>query len=344
MRAVRFHEHGSADVLRVEEVETPVPAQGEILVRVRACGVNHIDLLVREGRAEVAVPLPQIPGSEIAGEVVAHGAGVDGSAPAPGRRVAIHTRATCEACGPCLRGAGNLCLRPTAMGLTRPGGFAEFVTAPAHIVLPLPDGVTFRDSAAASLSTLAAWHMLVTRARVKEGETVLVLGAGSGVGGAAVQIALLHGARVLATAGSAEKRSRALEAGAAAALDHTGPFAAEVRRLTGRRGVDVVVEHVGAATFDESIASLARGGRLVTCGAHTGRRADLDLWRLFSKEITLMGAYLGTREELRSVLDHLAAGRLRPILHAVLPLEGVADAQRMLEARRVFGKIVIEPR
>jgi len=340
MKAVRFHEHGGLDVLRFEDAPDPSPGAGEALIRVRACALNHLDLWQRRGMERVRIPLPHISGSDIAGEIV--------SAPAAdlpaGTRVMLQPGLSCGQCDACRAGADNACSDYTVIGYLRDGGYAELVTAPVENVIPLPAHVTFADAAAFPLTFLTAWHMLLTRARLRQGETVLVLAAGSGVGQAAIQIARLHGARVIATAGSDAKLEQATALGADAVINHSkADIAAEVRRLTGKRGVDVVVEHVGQATWEPSIRSLARGGRLVTCGATTGPLISMDLRFLFGKQLSLLGSYMGTKAELLAAAELFFAGRLRPVVDAALPLAEAREAQRRLEHREHFGKIVLEP-
>jgi NADPH:quinone reductase-like Zn-dependent oxidoreductase len=271
MKAVRFHEHGGPDVLRFEDAPDPDPAPGEALVRVRACALNHLDIWERRGLPRVAIPMPHISGSDVAGDVV--------SAAAPdvpgGQRVMLQPGISCGRCAACLSGRDNECDRYEVLGYrNHPGGYAELVKVPVQNLIPIPDRIGYVQAAAFPLTFLTAWHMLITRARLQRGEDVLVLAAGSGVGQAAIQIASTHGARVFATAGSDDKLARARALGAAAVIHHhKQDIAEEIKRLTNRRGVDVVIEHVGQATWPKSVRSLARGGRLVTCGATTGPAA-----------------------------------------------------------------------
>lgn len=342
MRAVVFEQFGGVEQLRVADVAAPTPGVGEVLVRVRACGLNRLDVLVRGGKTPAKVPLPHISGSEVAGEIAELGAGVSGVA--IGQRVAVAPYLFCGRCEYCLAGSEEICLRGDILGLMSQGGYAEYVKVPAASVVPLPEGVSFEAAAAVSLATLTAWHMLVTRAQVRPGEDVLVHAAGSGVGSAAIQIAKLAGARVIATAGAAAKLDRARELGADAVINYNEQdFLQEVRRLTNRRGVDVVVEHVGQATWEKSVACLTRNGRLVSCGTTSGTEGRLDLWAFFAKQVQLIGSYGGTRHELAQVLRLVADGRLRPVIHAIYPLEEAATAQQVLESRDFFGKLVLRP-
>lgn len=343
MKAVRFHDYGSVDVLRYEDVPTPEPGAGEVLIRVRACGVNRLDLLVRQGRTPVKPPLPHICGSEVAGEVVEMGAGTSGLF--PGQRVVIAPYLSDGTCEYCLAGEETTCIRGDVLGLVSDGGYAEYVLAPISHVLPIPNGVAFADAAAMTLTAPTAWHMLVDKARVRPGETVLVLSAGSGIGSAAVQIARMAGAHVIATVGSEEKRAQAEALGADEVINYAevGDFSPVVRRLTGKRGVDVVVEHVGAETWEQSLNALGRNGRLVTCGATSGAAGGVDIWRLFAKQVQILGSYGGSRADLRQVLAAVARGDLRAVIHERLPLAEARAAQEMVERRAQFGKVVLEP-
>ena len=340
MKAVRFHAHGGPEVLRYEDAPDPVPQRGDVLVRVRACALNHLDLWQRRGMERVSIPFPHISGSDIAGEIV--------SAPVPdlpaGTRVMLQPGLSCGRCAACLAGADNTCSDYSVIGYRSDGGYAEFVTAPVPNVIPIPPHIGFFEAAAFPLTFVTAWHMLLTRARLQRGETVLVLAAGSGVGQAAVQIARAYGARVIATAGSQTKLARAKAIGADAVINHsTQEIADEVRRMTDKRGVDIVVEHVGRATWEQSVRSLARGGRLVTCGATTGPAVGIDLRVVFAKQVSLLGSYMGTKAELLSAARLFFAGRLQPVVDSVLPLAEAAEAQRRLEERDHFGKLVLEP-
>jgi NADPH:quinone reductase-like Zn-dependent oxidoreductase len=339
VKAIRFHTHGGPEVLRLEEAPDPTPAPGAALVRVRACALNHLDLWERRGLDRVRIPLPHIPGSDVAGEVVHAPAG----APAQGTRVLLQPGLSCGMCGACLSGADNLCARYDLLGYRIDGGCAELVAVPAANLIPIPDTLDYVNAAAFPLTFLTAWHMLVSRARVQAGEWVLVLAAGSGVGQAASQVARLHGARVITTAGTAAKRRRADELGVEAALDHHGSgLVEEVRALTGGRGVDVVIEHVGEATWERSIRALARGGRLVTCGATTGSNGALDLRVLFARQISLLGSFMGSKGELAHAATLLFGGRVAPVIDSVFPLASAAEAHQRLESSEQFGKIVLE--
>jgi NADPH:quinone reductase-like Zn-dependent oxidoreductase len=340
MKAVRFHEHGGIEVLRVEEVADPMIGPGEVLVRVRACALNHLDLWQRSGLRRVVIPMPHISGSDVAGEVV------DGSAAgvAAGTRVMVQPGISCGCCAACLAGRDNECPQYEVLGYrNHPGGYAELVKVPAQNLVPIPDTIGFVDAAAFPLTFVTAWHMLVTRARLQRGEDVLVLAAGSGVGQAAVQIARLLGGRVIATAGTDAKLDQARALGAAEVINHhTQDIAEEIKRLTDRRGVDVVFEHVGRATWPKSVRSLARGGRLVTCGATTGGDGAVDLLALFSKQLSILGSYMGAKSELLRAAEFFFSGQLKPVIDRTFPLESAAAAQQRLEQSGQFGKIVLE--
>jgi NADPH:quinone reductase-like Zn-dependent oxidoreductase len=309
---------------------------------VRACALNFLDVWERRGLEHVTIPLPHISGSDVAGEIVASAAFDQGVA--VGQRVMLQPGMSCGHCAACLSGRDNECLEFEALGYrTHPGGYAEYVKVPRQNVISIPDHIDFVAAAAFPLTFLTAWHMLMTRARLRRGEDVLVLAAGSGVGQAAVQIAILQGARVFATAGSAAKLERARMLGAAAVIDHhRQDVAREILRLTNRRGVDVVIEHVGDATWEKSVRSLARAGRLVTCGATTGPHVGIDLRALFAKQLSLLGSYVGTKGELLNVARFFFAGQLEPVIDRTFPLAEAAEAQRRLEASDHFGKLVLE--
>jgi NADPH:quinone reductase-like Zn-dependent oxidoreductase len=340
MRAARFHAHGGPEVLVFEDAPDPRPRQGQVLIRVRACATNHLDLWQRRGLERVTIPFPHISGAEVAGEVV----DAPGGEAAAGARVLVQPGLSCGRCAACLDGRDNECRRYDVLGYQSDGGYAELVVVPAANVVAIPDHIAFAAAAAFPLTFLTAWHMLVTRARVRPGETVLVLAGTSGVGQAAIQVARLHGARVIATAGSEAKLERVRALGADHAVHHhDDDVVAVVRRLTDKRGVDVVVEHVGQATWDRSVKALAPGGRLVTCGNTTGWDARIDLRFLFSRQLSLLGSYMGTKGELLEAARFFFDGRMAPLIDAVLPLADAAEAHRRLEAGEVAGKLVLTP-
>jgi NADPH:quinone reductase-like Zn-dependent oxidoreductase len=340
MKSVRFHTHGGPEVLRYEDAPDPKLNPGEVLVRVRACALNHLDLWERRGLEHVKIPLPHISGSDVAGEIAESPA-----ADLPvGRRVMLQPGVSCGRCAACLSARDNECPRYEVLGyMNHPGGYAEFVKVPVQNIVPIPDGIGFIEAAAFPLTFLTAWHMLVTRARLQAHEDVLVLAAGSGVGQAAIQIAVLLGARVIATAGSPAKLEQAQALGASQVIDHyRQDVAEEVKRLTNRRGVDVVIEHVGQATWAKSVRSLARCGRLVTCGATTGTDGTLNLQALFAKQLSILGSYMGSKGELLRVARFFFDGQLKPVVDRTYPLAEAAAAQVRLEESGQFGKIVLE--
>jgi NADPH:quinone reductase-like Zn-dependent oxidoreductase len=340
MKAIVYAEHGGPEVLRYMDVPEPTIGAGEVLVRVRACALNHLDLWLRQGVPSMKIPLPHIPGSDIAGEVVRVGEGAPNVR--GGERVMLQPGISCGQCEKCLAGDDNLCKSYRIFGEMVDGGCAEYVKAPAVNCVPIPEGLSFEAAAAFPLVSLTAWHMLISRARLKPGESVLVLAAGSGVGSAAIQIAKASGAWVIATAGSEAKLAKARELGADETINHsTQKIATEVKRLTGRRGVDVVFEHVGEATWNESIRSLVSGGRLVTCGATTGFSGAIDIRYLFFRQISLLGSFMGSKADLLAAVEFLKRGLLKPVIDVVMPLEKCAEAHRRLENSEQFGKIVL---
>ncbi|MGH7726028.1 MAG: zinc-binding dehydrogenase [Candidatus Eiseniibacteriota bacterium] len=342
MRGVAFEKHGGPEVLE-ERNDLPDPAIGpdQVLVRVRACSVNHLDIWTRRG-LPYQIEMPHILGNDIAGVVEEVGALVRHVK--PGDAVMLAPGAGCGHCAFCLEGDDNLCLVYDQFGLRKQGGYAELVASPARNAFPKPSHLTFEEAASMPLVFLTAWHMLVGRVGLRPGETVLVLAAGSGVGIAAIQIAKMLGATVIATASTDAKLERAKELGADMVVNYErDDFAAETRRLTGKRGVDVVVEHTGEATWEKSIAALGRNGRLVTCGATSGFNGRTDLRMLFAKHLSILGSYMGRIAEFDEVLSHIAARKLRPVVDRVLPLAEARAAHEAMERREQFGKIVLVP-
>ncbi|MBI5379533.1 MAG: zinc-binding dehydrogenase [Nitrospirae bacterium] len=349
MKAVRFHEHGGPEVLRYEEASDPRPGPGEALVRVKACALNHLDIWIRQGIPAYTIPMPHISGCDVAGVVEAVGEGVagrrlDSTRWKAGDRVLIAPGQGCGSCPACRSGWDNRCDAFTIYGAGTQGGYADLAVAQAQHLLPIPDGVGFEEAAAFPLTFLTAWHMLVTRAAVAPGETVLILGAGSGIGSAAVQIARLAGARVLATVGSEEKIPRAKGLGVDEVIHHgREDVGARAQALTGGRGVDVVFEHIGPATWGQSLAALAKGGRLVTCGATTGGEATVSLRAFYMRQIAVYGSLMGRRSELDLLTRLVGEGKLKPVIDSVFPLAEARQAQERMLARRQFGKIVLSP-
>lgn len=342
MYCIRIHEHGGLDKLVLEQIPTPMPGPGEVLIGIKATSLNHLDLWVRKGLPGVKFNLPIIPGVDAAGVVASVGEAV--SHVAVGDRVVVAQGISCGHCIYCLNGSDNLCKDYLLIGEHRDGADAEYLSVPARNVLKLPSAVSFDQAAAGALVFLTAWQMLVDKARVRPGEEVLVVGAGSGVGSAAIQIAKLHGARVIATTSSDEKASHAKRLGADAVIDYRKQNVPdEVRKLTAKRGVDVVFEHVGAAVWDDCIRSLTKGGRLVTCGATSGHEAKTDLRYVFYKQLQILGSTMGKKGDLIKILRFFETGVLKPVIDRCMPLKEVREAHRLLEEGRQFGKIVLNP-
>ncbi len=341
MKAVAIFEHGGPEVLQYVDVPEPEISEGEVLVRLKASALNHLDLFVRDGLPGLKLTFPHILGADGAGTIEVVGRKVEGVQ--RGDLVVINPGLSCGKCEYCLRGEDSLCVRYGILGEHANGTHAEFVKVPARNVLPMKDGLSFEEVAAFPLVFMTAWRMLVTKARVRPGEDVLVLGAGGGVAGAAIQIAKVCGARVIATSSTEEKLRKAQELGADIVINHREePFERVVWELTGKRGVDVVVETVGEATWKKSLRALAKEGRLVTCGATTGPRGETDIRMVFWKQLRIMGSTMASRSELSSALDLLWAGRLKPVVHSILPLQKARIALELLERGEHFGKVVLK--
>lgn len=340
MKAVQLVAHGEPGTFRLSDLPEPSPEPGEVVVEVRACGLNHLDLWVEQGGLPIPVTLPRVQGCEIAGTVAVLGeASEDWHI---GDRVAVQSNLFCGDCEFCRRGEESLCLRGKLLGVDCDGGFAERVTVPATALVRIPDGVAFTASAGLTLAGSTAMHMLTNRAEVVVGGWVLVLGAASGVGSAAIQITRHLGGRVITTGRTAAKRDLGLRLGAEHAVDATLPgWTAEVRRITGRRGVDLVVEHVGGGVLEQCFQCLARGGTVVTCGATAGREVQLNLWPIFVKQQRLIGSYGRNRKDMAATLQAAAQGWLRAVIDRELPLTDTAKAFADLRAGRIRGKAVI---
>ncbi len=342
MRAVVIHEHGDLDRLVLEDRPTPEPGPGEVRVKVVACAMNHLDTWVRRGVPGHRFPLPIVPGCDFAGTVDAIGDGV--SNVALGDEVCVAPGFGCGTCEECADGDDNLCRRYGIFGETCDGGCAEFAVIPARNALPKPSRLSWEEAAAAPLAYLTAWHMVVHRAKLEPGQTVLVQAGGSGVGVAAIQIAKLLGAKVITTAGTDEKVARAVALGADVGVNYrTHDFLKEVKAWTGKAGVDVAIDHVGEPTIGKSIAALKKGGALVTCGATAGFELKTDLRLVFFKSLSILGSTMGSLGEVHDVLRLMEDGRLTPVVHSVLPLEEIREAHRILGDREVFGKVVVRP-
>lgn len=342
MKAVTISQHGGPDVLQYTDAPDPRPTANEVLVEVRACALNHLDVWVRGGLPGIQIPLPHILGNDIAGVVREVGELVTWVN--PDDEVMLQPGLACGHCAECLAGRDNLCPEYDILGYRRNGGYAELVTAPGVNVIPKPKNLSWEEAAAVPLATVTAWHMLVTRANVQPGEDVLVHAAGSGVGSIGIQLARLRGARVIATAGSEAKRARARELGAADVVDYTkADWPKEVKRLTGRKGVDVVFEHTGAATWAGSIAALKNSGRLVTCGATSGFDARTDLRQVFYRQLSILGSFMGSKAELLEAVKFIESGAIKPIVDQSLPLSEARRAHELMEERAQFGKLVLVP-
>src|SRR5579863_898467 len=340
MKAVRIHQFGGPEVLAYEDIPGPRPRKDQVLVRVRACALNHLDVWVRKGLP--GVQLPHILGSDIAGEIVSVGEYVTSFT--PGQRVLLAPMHFCNHCAKCVAGSQNQCREFTVLGNAVDGGDCELIAVPGANVIPIPDSLDFNQAASVPLVFVTAWHMLVGLAQVRPGQTVLVLGASSGVGIAAIQIAKMFHCRVITTAGDESKLEKGRALGADYGINHyQQKISDEVRKITNKEGVDIVVEHVGAATWDESVRSLKSGGTLVTCGATTGPNVSLDLRHLFARQLKLLGSYMGTMGEFREVMGHVFAGRLKPVVDRAFPLSEIRAAHELLEKSQMFGKIVVNP-
>jgi len=340
MKAVRIHQFGGPEVLQYQDVPDPKPRKDQVLVGVKACAMNHLDLWVRKGLP--GVKLPRILGSDIAGEIAEVGEYISGFQ--AGQRVLLAPMHFCNHCAKCVAGLQNQCPEFTVLGNGVDGGDCELIAVPAVNVIPIPENLEFDQAASVPLVFLTAWHMLVGRAGIRPGQTVLVLGGNSGVGIAAIQIAKLFHARVIATAGNEKKIDKALALGADFAINHYAQKISDaVKQITNKEGVDIVVEHVGAATWEQSMRSLKPGGVIVTCGATSGPNAAFDLRFLFSRQLAFLGSYMGTMGELYEVLGHVFAGRVKPVVDHAFPLSEIRAAHEHMEKSEMFGKIVLKP-
>ena len=340
MKAAVIYSHGELDRIKIEDIAPPKPASGEVLLRVRSAGLNHLDIWVRKGRKGVVLPMPHILGSDAAGIVEALGPDVGGVK--VGDEFILNPGLSCGRCEYCRRGQQSLCISFGIVGLSRPGTFAEFVAVPAKNLRPKPPHLTFDEAGAFVLSFVTAWRMLMTRARLKPGQTLLIHGIGGGVAVSALKLAKLAGAEVIVTSSSDEKLARAKEIGA----DHTinykaGDVARTVKEITGGRGVDVVVDTAGAATWPIDFSAIRPGGKIVLCGITTGPEAMTNLRVLYWNQLTIMGSTMGSDEDFRQMVTAVAAARMKPVIDSVHPLENVRDAMGKMEAANQFGKIVL---
>jgi len=342
MKAVGFSRHGGPEVLEQLELPIPEPKAREVRIKVKAVALNHLDVWTRKGWPGLKLQMPHVLGADIAGVVDAVGAEVTDVA--LGLEVLVNPGLSCGACERCLKGEDNLCRSYGIFGEHVSGGYAEYVCVPRQNLLPKPKGMPFAEAACLPLTFLTAWTMLVRRAQLQPGETVLIQAGGSGVGSAGIQIAKLLGATVITTASTEAKLSQAKKLGADHLINYaTHDFVEEVKRLTQKKGVDVVFEHVGGKTFEKSIACLPRGGRLVTCGASSGNEVQLNLTILFYKRISLLGSTMGSKGDLFRILQLVEEGKLKPVLDRTLPLAKAAEAHELLSNRQSFGNVVLTP-
>lgn len=343
MKAVYYEKHGGAGVLQYGERPSPATRPGTVKLDVHASSLNHIDVFLRGGLPGITIPLPHIPGCDAAGVVREIGDGVVDVR--VGDRVLMNPSIVCGKCEFCLRGDATLCIKYQLVGETMSGACCEQIVIPAENAIPIPDTLSFVEAASIPLVFTTAWRMLITRGRLRAGEDVLILGATAGVGIACIQIAKVAGARVFAAASSPEKLALAKELGADVLIDYSKEdFPKRIRELTGKRGVDVVVDYVGKDTWVKSLRSLSRGGRLVTCGATTGYNPEEDLRHIFFRQLEVIGSTMGSKNELMAPLKLIEAGRMKPVVGAVYALKDTAEAHRAMEERRVMGKIVIKIR
>jgi len=342
MKTIQLVAHGAPGTFELRDLPEPQPGPDEVVVQVRACGLNRLDLWLEEASLPIPLHLPRTPGGEIAGWVLEAATNV--SSWKPGDAVAVQSNIFCGECDYCQRGDESLCLRSEILGVQRDGGFAEKVIVPARALVRLPSGVDFDTSAALTLAGSTAMHMLTNRAQVRRDDWVLVMGGASGVGSAAIQIARQLGARIISTGSTEAKRSLAQRLGAEFVLDSNDVnWPAEVRKLTNRRGVDLVIEHVGGEVLLKCFECLARGGTIVTCGATAGREVQFNLWPFFVKQQRLIGSYGRNRTDLQATLEWAAAGKLKPVIDSIFPLDQVPAAFAKLRSRHVLGKVLIEP-
>jgi NADPH:quinone reductase-like Zn-dependent oxidoreductase len=342
MRAVLLRRYGGPEVMEVGEVPTPVPGPGEVLVKVKAAALNHFDLWLRRGLPALQVPLPHVPGGDACGVIAGLGAGV--SDLEEGDRVVVNPGLSCGRCVRCQSGQDNLCAKFRMVGEDTWGGEAEYLAVPAVNVVAAPVGVSDAELAALPTVFMTAWQMLVDKAKVAPRETVLVVAGASGVGAAAIQIAKLFGAEVIATGSTDAKLALARSLGADAGINSaSGPdLAREVKRLTGGRGADVVIEHVGGEAFTSAVRCAAKGGRIVTCGATAGHEPPLNLRYVFWRQLSILGSTMAPRGRMHTILELVGARRLRGVVDRVMPMDAIVEAHQLLESRAVAGKLVLE--
>jgi 2-desacetyl-2-hydroxyethyl bacteriochlorophyllide A dehydrogenase len=342
VKAIQLVAHGTPGKFELRDVPEPQPGPGEVVVQVQSCGLNHLDLWLEEAGLPIPMQLPRTPGGEIAGKIVEISPATPGWN--IGDAVAVQSNLFCGECEFCRRGDDSVCLRSEILGVQRDGGFAEKVVVPARALVRLPESVDFDTSAALTLAGSTAMHMLTNRAQVRGGDWVLAIGGASGVGSAAIQIARHLGARVISTGSTEAKRALARQLGAEFVLDpNDANWPAEIRKITNKHGVDLVVEHVGGEVLLKCFECLARDGTIVTCGATAGREVTLNLWPLFVKQHRLIGSYGRNRADLETTLEWAAAGKLKPVIDSIFPLDQTAAAFAKLRSRQILGKVLVEP-
>lgn len=340
MKAVRIHEFGGPEVLKYEDIPDIKPRKDQVLVKVKACALNHLDLFIRKGLP--GIKLPHINGSDVSGDIAEVGEYITDLK--PGQRVLLAPMTFCGTCEKCTGGIQNFCPQFTVLGYLNDGGNAEYIAVPRVNVVPIQGELTYDEAASVPLVFLTAWHMLVTRAELRAGQTVLVLGGGSGVGSAAIQICKLLGAQVIATAGDENKMDQSRELGADHVVNHyRQKISDEVKAFTGKAMCDIVFEHVGKATWSESMKSLKPGGKIVTCGATTGPEASFDIRFLFARQLSFLGSFMGTMGDFHEVMKHIFSGKLKPVVDKTFPLRDARAAHERLEKGEQFGKVILNP-
>jgi len=342
LKASLFYKHGSPDVLEFDDIEDPIINSNEVLVRVKACSINHLDLWIRSGKTGYSnLKLPHVLGCDISG-IIEDSSNTSGIS--DGDEVIVSPGISCGRCNHCLQGNDNFCREYSIIGgWAKKGGYAEFASVPLSNIIPKPKNLSFEESASLPLTFLTAWNMLVKRAQIKNGETVLIVGGSSGVGSAAIQIAKLFNCYVFATAGTEEKLNKMKDLGADFVINHNDDdFGEIVRNNTDRTGADVVFEHVGAITWPKSIDSLTHGGRLITCGTTTGSETDFDIRLLYRRQLSLMGSFMGSKGDLLHLLKFVNLGQLKPVIDSVFPLKDANKAHELIENRQHFGKVILK--
>lgn len=343
MKAVVIYEHGGVDKLKYDEIPEPEVRANEVLIQVKACAMNHLDVWIRKGLPHLKLKYPHVLGTDVAGVVAKLGEDVRGIE--IGMPVFVSPAITCGRCIHCLGGQDNLCRGLKILGENHPGGCCEFLSVPKENVIPMPNNISFEEAASIPVVFHTSWHMLVNRAAIRPGDTVLVHAAGSGVGIAAIQIAKLFGATVIATAGTEEKVKKARTVlGADYAINYQAQdFLSEVKKITQRRGVDIIIDHTGVVNWERNILALTNGGRMVICGSTSGYEGKTDLRHVFFRNLSILGSTLGSKGELFEIVKQFETGKLRAVIHRVLPMSRVVEGHRLIEDRDVFGKIVLVP-